>query len=184
MIGGVGKGIHAVLCVNRLGYIGAGNRLLYSFKKDIEHFRALTIGNAVVMGHGTFVSMDSKPLPKRFNIVLSEKQRSGVRNGVLWCNMVTDVLDEFGRSPFKNLYVIGGAGVLNSFLPFFDTLDFTMVDDDTIGDVRIDLDSIMPMFREEPSMRIDLGDQLDRNSGRELSLSINRYTRTDARRLY
>ena len=148
MMGGIGKGIHAVLCVNRLGYIGRGGGNLYSFKADIGHFKELTIGSAVVMGRGTFVSMGRKPLKDRLNIVLSAKEISGVKEGVLFCETPTDVLDEFGRSPFRNLYVIGGAKTLTAFLPFIDSIDLTMVEDDAKGDVQIDLNEILRCSRK------------------------------------
>ena len=178
---GASKQIHAVLCVNAVGAIGNDGRLLYSFAADTKHFRELTRESAVVMGSTTFEQVGA--LPNRFNIVLTSGKQ-GISKGVLFCRHVSDVLDEFGRSPFRNLYVIGGAKVFRSFLPFYDSLELTMVADSRSGDTSIDLLSVLPMFRHEPSMDIDLGNCVDRIGGSSYPVVIRRWSRVDGRKLY
>ena len=64
------------LCRNR--GIGFRNQIPWAFKKDIQYFRDMTIGNgnnAVIMGRKTWWSLPDAftPLPKRTNIILSSR---------------------------------------------------------------------------------------------------------------
>ncbi|MCL4775525.1 MAG: dihydrofolate reductase [Burkholderiaceae bacterium] len=54
----------------RGGVIGAGNRLPWHLPEDLKHFRATTMGHAIVMGRKTFESI-GKALPGRRTIVVS-----------------------------------------------------------------------------------------------------------------
>ncbi len=49
-------------------------------KSDLQRFRQMTIGKPVIMGHETFKSMGSKPLDRRFNIVLTRNVRNYISN--------------------------------------------------------------------------------------------------------
>lgn len=40
--------------------------------QEMNHFKQTTIGSIVVMGRGTYESIDREPLPHRMNIVLSK----------------------------------------------------------------------------------------------------------------
>ncbi|HEU0266771.1 MAG TPA: dihydrofolate reductase, partial [Candidatus Saccharimonadaceae bacterium] len=54
--------------------IGADNDLLWQrdLPSDLRHFRELTLGQAVIMGHKTFESI-GRPLPGRQNIVVTRQ---------------------------------------------------------------------------------------------------------------
>ena len=52
--------------------IGDKNRLPWKSKTDMEHFRTVTYGNAVVMGRKTFESLACKPLQGRLNVVITK----------------------------------------------------------------------------------------------------------------
>lgn len=60
-----------ITCMNELSYIGEDNNLLYSFEQDMKFFKEKTLGQKVVMGKNTFISMNCKPLNKRENIIIS-----------------------------------------------------------------------------------------------------------------
>lgn len=54
----------------RGGVIGAANRLPWHLPEDLKHFRATTMGHAIVMGRKTFESI-GRALPGRRTIVVS-----------------------------------------------------------------------------------------------------------------
>ncbi|MGB7305109.1 MAG: dihydrofolate reductase, partial [Burkholderiaceae bacterium] len=54
----------------RNGVIGAGSTLPWHLPEELQHFKAATLGHAVIMGRKTFDSI-GKPLPGRRNIVVS-----------------------------------------------------------------------------------------------------------------
>ncbi len=54
------------------GVIGAGGRMPWDkVEGDLERFKRLTLGHAVVMGRKTWESLPKRPLPGRLNLVLS-----------------------------------------------------------------------------------------------------------------
>lgn len=60
-----------IVAFNSSGLIGKGDsELPWKIKEDLQHFRELTLGHAVVMGRKTYMSI-GKPLPKRKNIIIS-----------------------------------------------------------------------------------------------------------------
>lgn len=64
------------------GAIGKDNDLLWHIAEDMRYFRRTTVGNPVVMGYRTFISIGGKPLPKRDNIVISTRSWDDVPSGV------------------------------------------------------------------------------------------------------
>ena len=61
-----------VLHKNKLA-IGRNNELLFRFKHDMEFFKETTMGNIVLMGYNTYLSLPRKPLVGRINFVLTRK---------------------------------------------------------------------------------------------------------------
>jgi len=55
------------------GVIGIDNQIPWKCSTDMKHFKEKTSGCIVVMGRKTFESMGSKPLPNRFNIVITRQ---------------------------------------------------------------------------------------------------------------
>ncbi len=52
--------------------IGYQNELLCHLSADLKHFKAVTMGKPIIMGHHTYKSI-GKPLPGRLNIVLTRQ---------------------------------------------------------------------------------------------------------------
>ncbi len=76
---------------------------------DLKHFRILTVGlknNAIIMGHNTWMSLPTKPLPNRVNVVIS---RSLEGSAVHVENNLRDALNWSYKENFDNIFVIGGA---------------------------------------------------------------------------
>ena len=65
--------ITLVAAVAENGVIGAGNRMPWYLKEDLQRFRALTLGHGVVMGRKTWESLGG-PLPGRRNVVVSRQE--------------------------------------------------------------------------------------------------------------
>ena len=78
-----------IACVNELNYIGKDNKLLYTIKEDLNHFKNLTNGNVVIMGRKTYESLPKKPLPNRINIILT-RDKNYVADGCIIANSVAE----------------------------------------------------------------------------------------------
>lgn len=95
------------------GGIGANNELLWHIPEDLKRFKALTSGSEIVMGYNTWVSLPTKPLPGRTNIVLSRSRTIEDMPGV---SDVVRTAEEV-LALYPNAWVIGGASVYELFMP-------------------------------------------------------------------
>jgi len=103
-----------IVAVDRNLAIGKNGKLPWHYSADMKFFKEMTIGNAVVMGRRTWLTL-KKPLPDRQNIVLSRDQNLANESLIVMSD-VESVLD-FARKQEGHLFVMGGAKVYESFLP-------------------------------------------------------------------
>jgi dihydrofolate reductase len=105
--------------------IGIKNKLLCSLPDDMKNFKALTTGNAVIMGRMTWQSLPDKfrPLPNRINIVLSKKM--GYTEDCIVVSSIHDALKECNKH--ENVFVIGGGEIYEKMLPHTEKLYLTRI---------------------------------------------------------
>lgn len=119
----------AIVAVDKNWGIGKKNDLLFSIPADMKHFRETTNGKIVVMGSNTLLSFpNSKPLPKRTNIVLwpgGEK-----REDCLVLQTLEEVFAEIKKYPADDVFVIGGAMMYATMLEYCSEIIVTKVDAD------------------------------------------------------
>ena len=108
--------IIGIVAVDRNGAIGKGGKLPWHYSADMKFFKETTMGNACVMGYNTWLTL-KKPLPNRLNIVLSRKAEIGPQDSVVVMRDLESVLS-LSKRPKTDLFVIGGAQVYRSFLPY------------------------------------------------------------------
>jgi dihydrofolate reductase len=110
--------IIGIVAVDRNGAIGKGGKLPWHYSADMKFFKETTTGNACVMGYKTWLTL-KKPLPNRLNIVLSRQSKVESEDSVIVMRDVESVLS-YARKLECNLFVIGGAKVYESFLPYIE----------------------------------------------------------------
>ena len=106
--------------------IGKDNSLMWKISADMRYFRLKTIGNIIVMGSNTYLSI-GKPLPHRKNIVLSRKPAWEYPPEVCVANSLNTVLRMSNSLPDEEIFIIGGADIYRQFLPYADTLYLTEI---------------------------------------------------------
>lgn len=86
--------------------IGFDNQLPWHLPNDLKRFKALTLGQTVLMGRRTAESL-GRALPKRQNLVLSRT------DAVPFAGMtrVPDLASALARSDSERLWVIGGGEI-------------------------------------------------------------------------
>ncbi|TLY54567.1 MAG: dihydrofolate reductase, partial [Gammaproteobacteria bacterium] len=62
--------ITLIVAMAQNGVIGRANALPWRLPRDLQRFKAFTLGKAVLMGRRTFESI-GRPLPQRANLVLT-----------------------------------------------------------------------------------------------------------------
>lgn len=113
----------AIVCVSKNWGIGKNNDMLFHISADLKRFRALTLGNPVIMGRKTLESFPgSKPLPKRENVVLSSTMPA--REDVT----VVRSVEEAARYFTAESFLIGGEQVYRLLLPYCSRALVTVVD--------------------------------------------------------
>ena len=97
--------------------IGFENNLLFNVPADKRFFKATTIGNVVVMGRKTFLSLPGqRPLVDRVNIVLSHDEYFAP-DGVTVVHSVQELKKYLAEYDDDKVFVIGGANVYELLLP-------------------------------------------------------------------
>lgn len=87
--------------------------------EDLAHFKAKTIGQVVIMGRHTWVSLPVRPLSNRFNIILSSNphQLTDMNDQCMTFKSIKDC-DKFLNETYPKLerWVIGGEAIYNAYL--------------------------------------------------------------------
>jgi len=116
--------VSLVAAVARDGGIGHCGELLVRLPEDLRRFKAITLGQPVVMGRRTWQSI-GRALPGRRNIVVT--RNAGLRlEGAEKAGSLEEALALAGDAPI--VHVIGGAEVYALALPLADELQLTEID--------------------------------------------------------
>jgi len=107
--------ISGIFAVDRCLSTVKGGRLPWHYSADMKFFKETTIGNAVVMGRHTWLTLRG-PLKDRQNIVLTREAAIEPGDSLMVFRDIESVLS-FARDLQSHLFVIGGAKVYESFLP-------------------------------------------------------------------
>ena len=127
----------AIVNVSRNWAIGKNGDLLARIPEDMRYFRKMTEGKVCIMGNNTLKSFPGmSPLRNRVNIVLTHDENkktspgfqgtdedniAGRNTELIYVCSIEDAIAEAGRHPKDDIYVIGGAQVYSSMLPYCDT---------------------------------------------------------------
>lgn len=110
----------------RNGAIGRDGDIPWFLPEDLKTFQRETLGGAIIMGRATWVSLPKKPLPKRFNIVVSSQ--SDAADVVV--PSVAEAVKLAYAEGYHRVYGIGGFGIYSEMLPLADRLLISEVDMD------------------------------------------------------
>lgn len=106
--------IIGIAAVDRKGAIGKRGRLPWHYSSDMKFFKETTMGNAIVMGRKTWLTL-GKPLKGRLNIVLTRESNLEPEDSLLVLPDVESALSLY-ESLTTDLFVIGGAQIYAAFL--------------------------------------------------------------------
>jgi dihydrofolate reductase len=127
--------IIGIVCVDRNFGIGKKNDLLFHLKKDMQFFRQTTADSIVVCGYNTLLSFPGgKPLKGRSTICLCPEE---VERDDCFCIHDFDEMVRLVKELAKNhpVFIIGGARLYKSMLPYYEEVLVTKVDADGEAEV-------------------------------------------------
>lgn len=168
------KEISLVACINKKGYIGKGGELLYSIKEDMEEFKSVTKGKAVVMGYKTYEEI-GKGLPNRRNYVIG-REGSKVDKSIygLYTSLEGCIRALEGE---ECIVIIGGEKLYNEALRLLivDRVILGVVGGYEEGDRGIKMELLREGYDEVSEQ--DKGIVKDRKSGRSYEYKVKEYKR-------
>ncbi len=97
-------------------------------KEDMAFFKKTTLNYPVVMGRVTFESLNSKPLPNRKNIIISNTITT--TEDVCTEKSLEDVIKELLIKKEKQVFIIGGESIYNKAIYYADIVYLTHIDKD------------------------------------------------------
>lgn len=139
--------------------IGLNNGLpAWKAPGDLKRFKALTMGNVVVMGRKTFEGL-GRPLPGRANVVLSRETKhfgfpghgEVIDDGPYWLGLhhIPTLSQGFDD---RQVFIIGGAQVYEQCLPLVDRLYITEVKG------KFEADTFFPEFDKSDWILVETED--------------------------
>ena len=148
-----------IVAIAQNGAIGKNNDLLWHLGSDLKRFKQLTMGHPVVMGRKTWESLPKKPLPGRQNIVMTNNPDFEAE-GATVVHSVNGLFKAL-KDCDEEVFVMGGAAIYETLLPFTKRLYITRVYRDYDADVyfpTIDMSEFTlvkfgePMYDEESGL--------------------------------
>lgn len=134
--------VAAILAMDWRGGIGLNNDLPWKLPNDLKRFRELTMGNVVIMGYNTYMSL-GKPLDGRRNIVITSKATKASDLG--WpdeVHLVDSVLAAIELAKIYNtewIYIIGGGKVYDAAFPYCSKIELTLVTEEVKCDTYVSM---------------------------------------------
>ena len=149
--------MQAILHCDRNWGIGKRNDLMFRLPKDMKFFRTTTSGKVVVMGSNTLLSFPGgKPLKNRTNIVLwpgGDPERAR-QDGYILVQSLPELFRAVADYRTDDVFVIGGAMMYHTLLPYCSRVLLTKVDADGGAEVFFDnldeLDNWSMVSESEP----------------------------------
>ncbi len=128
--------------------IGKNGDLLVHLPNDLKHFKEVTMGKCVVMGHNTWVSLPGqRALPKRRNVIISDRLEKAPE-GFEFAPSIPAALELVKNE--EEIFIMGGGMIYEQFLPMADRLYLTRIDK------SFEADTYFPIINFDEFELIDL----------------------------
>jgi dihydrofolate reductase len=121
-----------ILAIAENGVIGKDGAIPWHISDDLKRFKALTLGQTIVMGRKTWDSLPKKPLPGRTNVVVT-------RDGN-WRAEGATVMHNLDKAFRTDAMVIGGAEIYRAALAVATRIELTEVHRAYDGDAIFEFD--------------------------------------------
>jgi dihydrofolate reductase len=110
--------MNIIVAVDEKWGIGKNGTQTVVIPEDRRHFRKLTDGAAVIVGHRTLLDFPGgKPLPCRKNIVITRNKDLKI-DGAVVVNSLDELFKQLDGTDPDKVFVIGGDSVFKMLLPY------------------------------------------------------------------
>lgn len=157
--------IKIIAAVGKNNELGKNGDLIWHFKEDMQFFKKTTTGSTVIMGRKTFESLP-KALPNRRNVVISSNKNYKADGA----EVVDSVQSALNVTDKDSVFIIGGASVYKTFLPYADVIYLTEIEAECP-----DADTYFPEFDKSNYSR----EVLSTTSENGIDFSFVKYTKNN-----
>ena len=105
--------------------IGNNGRIPWTLPEDLQHFKELTTGNAIIMGRKTFESI-GRALPERMNIVVTRNKDFCVEDAYI-AKSPEKAIEIAKNAGYKKIFICGGQQIYQQMMDFADYIYATEV---------------------------------------------------------
>lgn len=142
------KQISIIVAIAQNHAIGKDNDLLWHISNDFKWFKDKTRGHQVIMGERTLESLPNGPLPKRSNIVITDKSGKTFE-GCTTVYSIEEAIEKCGDT--EESFIIGGGSIYKQFLEHANRFYLTRVHKDFDADTffEVDFSEWKEVYRED-----------------------------------
>jgi dihydrofolate reductase len=125
--------LEAILAVDENFGLSKDGKIPWKNKKDMNFFKTKTIGNIVIMGSNTLLSLPNQsPLPNRLNIILTNNKSQYENKYLNFDNIIfynyIELLSYLSRyNSDKTIFIIGGKQIYDLFIPLCSKIWLTKI---------------------------------------------------------
>lgn len=113
--------------------IGNNGKIPWNIPGELDRFKFLTTGNAVIMGRITYEEI-GKPLPNRLNIIISTtKQFSDIN--CITVKSLSEGINTANSLGYEKIFIAGGSKLYEEAIDIADVLYITEIEKDFEGTV-------------------------------------------------
>lgn len=131
--------VSIIAAIGRNRELGKDNNLLWHIGEDLKRFRELTKGHSIIMGRKTWESLPIKPLPNRYNIVITRNLKFNPV-GADVCTSIEDAIKKAKEIEKDEIFIIGGGQIYQQAIGLADKLYLTIID------AQKDADTFFPPY--------------------------------------
>lgn len=139
--------ISAIVAVDNNWGIGFNGDLLEHIPEDLKYFKELTSGYTVVMGRKTWDSLPKRPLPNRYNYIIThnppEMPAINVIGHLSVCMTMEYLKEKILTQDDRETFIIGGGQIYKELLPYCDRVYVTKIFKN-----HLDVDTYFPNLDE------------------------------------
>ena len=122
-----------IVAIAKNNVIGKDNKLIWHIPEDLKRFKKITTGKTIIMGRNTFLSL-GRVLPERKHVVLTHLKETVSDDPQVKTVYSIDDLKEYIENDQEN-FVIGGAMMYKTLMPYANKMYITEIDQEFEGDV-------------------------------------------------
>ncbi|MBC8479558.1 MAG: dihydrofolate reductase [FCB group bacterium] len=134
------------------GGIGKKGDLPWRIPEDLKNFKKITLGKPIVMGLNTWISLPSKPLPRRRNIVIAPEKLAEIET----YTSIEGCINYLKDDGVGEIFIVGGGMIYGQFYPHASELHITLVLEDTPG-----IDTWFPIKMDQIKAEFRMVDEWD-----------------------